>query len=287
MDSLFICILYFNQPRITWECLQSVLANDIPFERILLIDNGSLLKHHQFLQTQCPKTIPHIRFEQNTGFAGGFNRAILEARKRGAEEVFFLTNDTLLLPNGVASLFESPQRKTCDFLAPLIRPVFDENKIDSLGGGFSEDEGTLFHYQELCSVHLLKEKDYIPGTAFWLRLSAHEKVGGMDENYFCYWDDVDYCFRARKFGCSLGTEPRIELRHHIRRTNGSKPLYTLYYYYRNRLRFIQQHFAESAPRLYEKIYQELLLLKKKYQQQPPRRLLVENILKECYGSHSE
>ncbi|MEK7485722.1 MAG: glycosyltransferase family 2 protein [Planctomycetota bacterium] len=276
---VFVCILYFNQVQITKECLQSVLCNQVPPDQVVLIDNGSLLEHHQQIQNSSPQGIHHLRIEQNQGFTGGFNQALEEVIRLGGREALFLTNDTLLNPGSFQALLDTPQRNTCDLLAPLVRPLFNSQLIDSLGGHFSPKTGKLSHYQTI-EERILKENDYVPGTALWLKTKVHQTIRGMDTNYFCYWDDVDYSFRARQEGFVLATLPSLELQHHIRKTNRSKPLYTLYYYFRNRLRFIQSHFPQIYPQHLLQIQQELLALKQKYANDSQRRLLLEKLFSE-------
>lgn len=269
-----MAILYLNHVRITQECLDSVLANGVPPERIILVDNGSLKQHHDVIR--CPVGLIHHRIEVNQGFSGGFNACCARAIEEGAEELLFLSNDTRLVLGSFERLLEHPFRESCDLLAPLIRPCFNRNLIDSLGAYFCKDTALLHHYTRLSPSRFLEVGEYIPASALWLRLASHRQIGGMDKDYFCYWDDVDYSFRLQQAGARLGTLSEVEFEHHIGKTNRSKSLYTVYYYHRNRFKFVSRHFPELRGRVQE----EILSLKQKYAKDPQRLSWVEQIFQE-------
>lgn len=74
----------------------------------------------------------------------------------------------------------------------------------------------------------------MPGSAFAVHQEVFKKTGGMDESLGTYWDDVDWSMRAKKLGFKLELDRDWRVRHHIGKTCHQNPLYSIYYFQRNR-----------------------------------------------------
>jgi len=236
-----IVILWYNKLNETRRCLFSLLEKDIPPHNILLWDNGSTKENAELLRNEFPHCL-HGRDETNRGYAGGFNRALTEAWKY-SDRALFLTNDTRLLqwdPKHTLSLIQEYQ--SC-LIAPLIVKENKPQDIDSFGGWFDNNTANLFHHKTHSLPTLLINHEYIPGTALWITQSAFEKLGGMNETFFTYWEDVDFSFRAHTKNLPLLRDPATIIAHRIGKTCHKNPLYTTYYYQRNRWLFVNQHFT--------------------------------------------
>ena len=115
------------------------------------------------------------------------------------------------------------------------------DKIDSSGGFFDRERFTLSHYHN-CNLPLFlnKGEDYVPGTAFWITENIFLKTGGMDESYHTYWEDADFSFRCHMGGIKIARSPDAKIFHGIGQTCHKKPLYTTYYFQRNRITFCKK-----------------------------------------------
>lgn len=228
-----LVILSYNHPELTAKTLSSVLNLGYPENQVVLVHNGSEPVHLKTLHEKFPH-LQHLVLTKNQGFSGGANRGLEKAFQQH-EQVLFLTNDIemTLLPTSISRKF--------DITAPLIWKR-NSQQVDSVLGGLCAKTGTLQHFksqqdQSLSGWHWV----YVPGTAFTITKSCFVALGGFDESFHTYWEDVDLSVRAHKQGFSLGHEPEIQLRHKIGKTCHKDRFYTLYLFQRNRRRLMKKH----------------------------------------------
>jgi GT2 family glycosyltransferase len=142
---------------------------------------------------------------------------------------FFLTNDCTL------ELLECPP-KTKGFWAPTI--FFRKmDRIDSFGGSFLPQKGRIAHRKEpsnsiLSKVH--EERFYVPGSAFWLDSDSAKQGGFFESKLGTYWEDVDLSQRYQSMNIPVGYDANTQVLHRGGKTCHKDPLYTLYFYQRNR-----------------------------------------------------
>jgi GT2 family glycosyltransferase len=234
-------VLHYNKVNQTKECINSIISSKYSTEDVFCFDNGSTEDVFIQLQQEFPQ-INHKREEINNGYSGGFNNAINWAFKSEYNSVLFLTNDTRITADTVKELLKTARITNSELIAPTIYYQFKKNTVDSSGGYFNPDDASLHHYKDKDNNLLLnKPWDYIPGTAFWITKNAFYKLGGMDESYHTYWEDVDFSFRARKSGIVLAKSRNSKIFHGVGRTCHKKPEYTTFYFHRNRIKFCKKH----------------------------------------------
>lgn len=273
-----IIILSYNKPTLTHRCISAVMDAGYDANQIYLVDNGS---RRDVLETHL-NTFPALnsfRLEQNNGFAGGFNFALNSLFESNFDSALFLTNDTEITANTLEKCEECARKNDAGIVAPCLTYRNYPDKIDSIGGRFDRTTGTLRHYQEPQLPPLLKENDYIPGTALWISRTAFETIGGTNEDYFMYWEDVDFSFRAHLSGVKQARCYEARIRHGIGQTCHKKPLYTTYYFQRNRIRFCRKYLRPNEwKNVSELIQSELTTLEKRWINNADTRRL--NYLKE-------
>lgn len=219
------CVLSYNHPHLTADCLNSVLKFISP-EKTLLCHNGSLKTHQDFLTNQFPK-IHHVFAQENKGYSGGMNFLLKESFLKW-DWVYALTNDTLL---------HSFSNKDLEpgFYAPIIyrRKI---NMIDSVGGGFIPEQEKIYHFKSFEEWNLTAplKFPYIPGTAFILHKSVFEKIGLFDETLHTYWEDVDFSVRAFNLGIKMGPSDSMQLIHKVGKTCHKNKFYTSYLFQKNK-----------------------------------------------------
>jgi GT2 family glycosyltransferase len=206
--------------------------DDFSFKDILLVHNGSEKKHIEKLQEVFPD-IEHLIMPVNQGFTGGANAGLQKAFEKN-DWCLFLTNDCILERIG-----KLPQKP--GLVCPLIVSRKTEN-VDSIGGLFDPIKGQLFHSKSEHQFYSSNLRKYAPGTAFFLHKSAWQQVGSFDTKLFTYWEDVDFSQRLQKFGFGISLDETWKVRHAIGKTCHKNPIYSLYYYQRNR-RWISQKYC--------------------------------------------
>jgi GT2 family glycosyltransferase len=258
-SEIAIIVLHYNKIRLTTRCIQSILDAGYPPGQVHCFDNGSRPGIFQQLQ-QSYSLCHHRRIEENLGFAGGFNRALGWVFASGFGSALFCTNDTLVSPGAAEACAHTAARTGAGMAAPLITFLNKPGAIDSTGAYFDAQTGVLHHYHQQGLPDLLDpRKDYMPGTALWIDRDTFEKLGGADESFHMYWEDVDLCFRAHREGIPLARCYGAHLMHGGGQTCRKKPLYTTYYFQRNRIRFCRRFLeGDNRRRVLEMIRGELM-----------------------------
>ncbi len=226
---LNVIVLSYNHPEITARTISSL--SPFTFKNIYLIHNGSTDTHKDKLINDFPD-IHHVVLPMNLGFTGGANAGFTEAYKT-ADWCLFLTNDCIL--ENIGQLPLKPA-----IIAPKIMSRNTKN-IDSIAGYYIPQKGLLRHYRREEEFYTNTDIKYVPGTGFILHKDIFIKTNGFDTSLFTYWEDVDFSIRLQQFGYQIYIDPDWRLRHYIGKTCHKNPLYTIYYYQRNRLRISKKY----------------------------------------------
>jgi GT2 family glycosyltransferase len=129
---------------------------------------------------------------------------------------------------------------------PLIVDVHDVDKVWSLGASVDRKTGSIQRLQagrpaaELAHVHPL-EVEIAPGSAMLVRSTVFERAGFMDERYFLYFEEADWCIAVQKSGYKIIAVPQACVQHRTSATLGQYSAATDYYMARNRIHFIKRH----------------------------------------------
>jgi len=219
----FIIVTY-NNPDTIGPCLYSVAALTAdPFE-IIVVDNSpdkrTVLAVNQFRASQVSVNIRVIEPGENIGFSRACNAG---ARVANGKFLFFLNPDTQLINDAAQSLahclemhpsawaagpvlFQSDGTiaRSCRNLPNLGRIVLDATGIDQWLGA----------YKLLRFAHDSPRKvEQIIGAAMLFRRADYESLGGMDERFFVYFEEVDFCKRIKEAGHEIWFWPEARVRH--------------------------------------------------------------------------
>ncbi len=169
-----------------------------------------------------------MALEENRGFAGGANVGLAHAfADRAITHALLMNDDIELAAGALAVLAETCGENAC------ASPVIEAPGADAFSGGRSTRRG--FGRHEPGAL------DFLTGAALCLPRSAWERVGGLDERLFLYYEDVEWCLRARAAGFALRVEPRATARHAAgSSTGGGQGETWAYYSTRNRLWLLQR-----------------------------------------------
>ena len=164
------------------------------------------------------------------GFAGGNNIGIQHALKRGSEFALLLNNDTTIDPDALGTLLRTMEENPeAGIVGGKIYYLDRPNVIWFAGGYFNANSGFGDHYGKSEEDHgqynRVRECDFITGCCMLIRCEVCEKIGLLDDSYFLYYEDADFCTRARRAGYSVLYQPRAVIYHKISRATswGSSP----------------------------------------------------------------
>lgn len=258
-----IVIVNYNNAEDIIECLQSLKNISYGNAEIIVVDNGSTDGSVGKLQI-FKAGFSLLTSEANLGFAGGNNIGIRYAIDHKAGYVLFLNNDTVVDPG---------------FIEPLLEKVLNENKVGAVGGKiyyYDDPEriwyagGSLNCFSgrtkhsgknkiDTGKYDKTREVGFITGCLMLIPREVIENVGMMDEKYFLYFEDADWCYRIRKAGYKLIYSPQSRIYHKESATTQRLNNVKAYYYYRN-IHYFAKKNLDPIFRISVFIYLRLYLL---------------------------
>ncbi|MBI5229333.1 glycosyltransferase family 2 protein [Candidatus Micrarchaeota archaeon] len=245
-----IVVLNWNNERDTIECLNSLKKLDYPLFEVILVDNGS--KHEsvekltEYVNDRKNKglKIALVENKENEGFAGGNNRGIELALAHGAEYVMFLNNDATVDPNAIGELVNEMEQKDGTGIAGSKIYYYDKpDMIWSAGGTINWfiGKGSTRGRRETDERQYdkVEEVDQVIGCAMMVKRGVFDAIGFLDETYFSYYEETQFCARARKKGYAIYYVPSSIVYHKVAKSTGGGTTPTsVYYLVRNRGFFI-------------------------------------------------
>lgn len=243
LPSVHAIVLNFNRPVETAACVDSLLACDYPCLRILVLDYGEPFAP---LQDRYPQ-VTVIPLHENLGYAGNNNIGIAAALRDGAEWIFLLNDDTTQTVDCLSALMKvAVSDERIGILGPLVYHADESNVIQTAGGmlglGWSslhlgQNETDSGRFSQPCFVQ------WISGCAILVRSRMIDAIGKMDERFFLYWEETEWCLRAGKAGWKIVMVPAAHLWHRgVRRDYQPSPTVT-YYAARNHFLLMALHRA--------------------------------------------
>jgi len=242
---IYTIIINHNEKNVLKDCLKSLkkVKTEGIDHHMLLIDNASTDGSVRYIKRKYPEIKLRIK-HQNVGFAGGVNLGLQIALKHKAKYVLLLNNDTIVPSNLLEKLVEYAEKnEKSGILSPVIiypgrqkRIWFQEGEIDPLS--FTTKHVGL---GERINRRVKKpfKTQFVPGCAMFIKCKIMEKIGLFDERFFLYYEDVDYCLRAKKAGFECMVIPEVKVIH--RQVKSQIPDQKEYYLARNHLLFLEKH----------------------------------------------
>ncbi len=218
--TVFAVTLNWNRPQDTLACLDSLRRQQPVAPKLLVVDNGSTDESVELIRSAYAD-VELLETGRNLGFAAGFNVGIRYALKHGAEYIFLVNNDTVAHPSMLAQLLSSATA-TVGIVAPAIFYADQPDCIWSVGGAISPWllEMTDHHGRGQPMPTAPVERDFLSGCALLVRREVFEQIGLFDENFFMYYEDLDFCLRARRQGYRLLLVPQARLWHQVSQSSG-------------------------------------------------------------------
>lgn len=293
-----VVILNFNGLSDIRDCLKSVNTNEKDgFEvETIVVNNDTEIRNIDSLKKLFPK-IHLINNDKNLGFSGGNNAGIRQALKNNANYIFIINNDTILEKNCLKILLNSAEKeKTAGIFGPKIyfapgyethkekyRPL-DLGKIIWYAGGMIDWQNVLASHRGVDELDngqydKISKTDFVTGCAMFVKKEVFEKIKLFDEKIFLYFEDVDFCIRAKKKGIGSLFVPQAVVWHkNAGSSGGTGSNLQTYYMTRNRL-IIGMRYAPWRTKL--ALFRENLVLL--VNGSPPQKQAVGDFLRRKYG----
>lgn len=250
---MFVVTLNWNLEEETAACVESILAAGVPQDKIVVVDNGSRPEAVEALAVRWGSSLHLLRNDRNLGFAGGMNVGLRHVLAQGASSVLVLNNDTVVAPTMVQALMEAnAQLGSPGILGPAIYYFDDPERLWRLGD-------TRHRWLPMPRPARLTPNlspipvDYVTGCAMLIRREVFERVGLFDERYFMYFEDADFCRRARDAGFAVWCVPRARMWHKVSLTARQERPINRYHQALGQVRFYHEH-HHGPFRLLRRVY---------------------------------
>lgn len=246
-----IIVVAWNVRKLLQECLASVFqqTTGITFE-VIYVDNASIDGSADMVRTTFP-SVRLIQNDRNLGFIKANNQAIRIAQGR---YVLLLNSDTLVLDNAVAKIVrfadqhphaavvggrvlnpDGTLQRNCLTFHSLTQIFLGATYLYKLFPRLASERMSWWDYNDVRSV------DVIVGCFSLVRREAFAKVGLMDEDYFVYCDDRDWCYRFRHAGWQILFTPEPRIIHYGGQTTKKAADKFVLQLYGSRLQFMRKY----------------------------------------------
>lgn len=221
MKPVAVIILNWNGEKLLREFLPSVVANtDTSIADVIVADNGSTDGSRELLRKEFPQ-VKLLEFDENLGFAGGYNRAL---RETGYRYTLLLNSDVETPAGWLTPLHDfmeaHPDAAACQ---PKILSYKQKEKFEYAGaaGGFIDRNGYPYCRGRIFDTVEDDNGQYdTPVEVFWatgaalmVRTDLYEKAGGLDERFFAHMEEIDLCWRLLLMGHTLWCVPASHVYH--------------------------------------------------------------------------
>ncbi len=228
-----IIIVTYNSAADIGRCLSRLPVADT---EVIIVDNASTDSTPEFLKAVSARVILN---ETNSGFAAACNQGAAAA---SGDLLLFLNPDTALEANALsvlASAFTSDP--SLGIAAPLILDHAGERETYSCGR-FPTVSRLL--RRSIAYEGSPTTVDWVSGAALAIPRALFESVGGFDEGFFMYYEDIDLCYRLRGLSKTVSVIPQAIVRHE-RGKSISDPARRKRYYYRSQDYYFRKHFPSA------------------------------------------
>lgn len=244
-------ILNWNRPALTVDCVQS-LREAVSIAVVpLVVDNGSIDGSVPKIWQQLP-SVRLVETDRNLGYAGGNNVGIRYALEHGAEYICILNNDVTVAPGFLVSMMSAVQSdSTVGAATPLIAATDQPEQVWALGSGVDWSTGSVSRLHAGESISSWHDRppfavDAASGSAMIVKREVFDAVGLMDEDFFLYYEETDWCLRVKQAGYQILAVPSSVVFHQVSAALGASSPVIDYYMLRNHLRFIARHWSGVA-----------------------------------------
>jgi GT2 family glycosyltransferase len=220
-----VVILTWNGRDLTLDCLRSLEAVKTANTTLIVVDNASQDGTVAAIRERYGDRVAVLENDANLGYAAGNNAGIEHALSLGADFVLLLNNDTLVDPAFLDRML-SPMLAApgIGIAGPKTYYHTPPDRIWFAGGDFVRGTARHTGIRETDRGQHDRERDidYATGCAMLARREVFEKAGYLDPAYQAYFEDADFCLRARDAGFRVRFVPAAKVWHRISASTGGQ-----------------------------------------------------------------
>jgi GT2 family glycosyltransferase len=257
---LSVIVVNYNAGQMLRECLVRLGAQLRPGDEVLVIDNDSSDGSDRDLEETCPG-LTVVRSPRNIGFAAAVN---LGVQATAGAHLLLLNPDSLLAPRALdlarTYLEENPDVGILGGRVLLPNGSADPAahrsfktattylyKVSGLAAMYPKSRRFGSYYLSYIDEDAIADVDSVVGALMLVRRSLIDAIGPMDERFFMYCEDEDWCWRAKQHGCRVVYHPGVVV-HHVK--GGSaihRPFKSVYHWHRSIALYHRKNIASRYP----------------------------------------
>lgn len=254
-----IIIVNYNTKDLLKQTIDSVIAttNEIDYE-IIVVDNASKDRSTELIKNNY-KDVILIENKENLGFSKANNIGINVST---GKYILLLNSDTVVLDDAIKECFRYMEMNL-DIGALGCKVVLKDGKLDhACKRGFPTPEASLFYMFRLHKIFPksknfgkytmsyvdedeVSEVDSLMGAFMMVRKSVIDEIGLLDEEFFMYGEDIDWCFRIKEAGYKMVYYPKVKIIHYKGASSNKKRVKTIYEFHRAMILFYNKHFRKK------------------------------------------
>ncbi|MFY0518412.1 glycosyltransferase family 2 protein [Lysinibacillus sp. UGB7] len=256
---LSIVIVNFNTKKLTLDCIRSIYDSNMEHEfEIIVVDNHSFDESVDAIKSKYPK-IKVIENKENIGFSKANNQAILESIGR---YVLLLNSDTIVMQNTLTYIinFMDDHKEAGGSGCKVLLPNGTLDK--ACHRGFPTPEASLYYmlglakrfpynrkfnsyHKSYLNMDETHEIDCLVGAFMMVRRETIEEIGLLDENFFMYGEDIDWCYRIKEANWKIYYNPTVSIVHYKGASSRKKPFKIVYEFHRAMYLFHKKHYSKK------------------------------------------
>lgn len=248
---ILVSIVNWNDSAATNLCLKKIAGLPRSRQPDLVVTDNNSTKDPFYIESEIKKSLRSltiIKNDRNLGFAAGHNINIKRGHEQGYDYIFLLNHDSqiigeMLFEKMVEALEKNPQALAAN---PTILSSVDPERIWYAGGKLSLRTSAASHLNvgKTYSEAETEKVSFLTGACLAINLKRAElEQLLLNEDYFLYWEDADWCARAAKSGYELLYVPQAKLFHQVSSGLGVRSPTYIYYNIRNHFLFIRRNIA--------------------------------------------
>jgi len=263
MKKVSIIVVNYNCHEDVNDLIKSLLVQDYSNYELIVIDNNSSDRGIELLADVYPQ-FHFIYQKENIGFAGANNVGI---KSSNGEYVFLLNADTLLKKNSIGELVrvleENPQ---VGAVSPKL--IYHKEQLIQYAGSTELSKVTVQNSHrgnkesDLAKYSEVEPTAFNHGAAMMIRRTALDKVGLMPEEYFLYYEELDWCTSFKNNGFELYYTGKTSVEHKASASTGKIQGLKSYYLTRNRILYVQRKYPPGLDKLFALSYLFLVVYPK-------------------------
>ncbi|MBN2410435.1 glycosyltransferase family 2 protein [candidate division KSB1 bacterium] len=212
-----IIIVNWNTKELTARCLRSIYENVSPDFEIIVVDNGSTDGSAEFIRQQFPD-VRLIENGENKGYARANNQGLKAAQ---GDPIVLMNSDAAVMSKDPVGIILKIFEDHPDIGIVGAKQLYPNGKIQSLGRQFVSVKNLVKSQLLFAAAPVfikdsgrkMIEVDYVDGAFLAIRRQVIEKIGLLNENYYMYAEDMEWCASARDRGWKVTVLPEIEILH--------------------------------------------------------------------------